>query len=81
MPGSQKVLSKYLLGGWRGHRTEIQGTWILDVAVSPLGFANNFTNEGTGLRDYVTCLLGAGVSTGLSGPPLPPGPSSWELDG
>lgn len=32
-------------------RPEIKRTWILDLVLSPLGFANNFTEEGMGLRD------------------------------
>lgn len=56
MPDSWKVFNNYLLDGWKRYWTEIQVTWALELALSPLGFANNFTDEGTVLRGEVTYL-------------------------
>lgn len=62
-----------------GLRSRVPGlrTWLF----SPC-FVHSFTDEGTGLRDEVTCL-GAGVSAGAAwpSPPRPPGPSNRGLDG
>lgn len=76
MPDSWKVFNNYLLDGWKRYWTEIQVTWALELALSPLGFANNFTDEGTVLRGEVT-YLGAWVSTWVAWPS--PTPSTASL--